>query len=91
MVVSLSLAVVLLNVLVTFLSGFDMDKYLSQRSCADFIVSTPDYFNYSAKQVKEFDDSYDPEQYKNLTKLADVNVSDTSSAFACLVDEQGHV
>lgn len=45
-VVSLSLAVVLLNVLVTFLSGFDMDKYLSQRSCADFVVSTPDYFNY---------------------------------------------
>ena len=44
--VSLSLAVVLLNVLVTFLSGFDMDKYLSQRSCADFVVSTPDYFNY---------------------------------------------
>ncbi len=45
-VVSLSLAVVLLNALVTFLNGFDMDKYLSQRSCADFIVSTPDYFNY---------------------------------------------
>ena len=45
-VVSLSLAVVLLNVLVTFLSGFDMDKYLSQRTCADFVVSTPDYFNY---------------------------------------------
>ena len=45
-VVSLSLAVVLLNALVTFLNGFDMDKYLSQRSCADFIVSTPDYFNF---------------------------------------------
>ena len=23
-----------------------MDKYLSQRSCADFLVSTQDYFNY---------------------------------------------
>lgn len=45
-IVSLSLAVVLLNLLVTFLNGFDMDKYLSQRSCADFIVSTQDYFNY---------------------------------------------
>lgn len=45
-VVSLSLAVVLLNVLATFLVGFDMDKYLSQRSCADFLVSTQDYFNY---------------------------------------------
>lgn len=45
-VVSLSLAVVLLNLLATFVTGFDMDKYLSQRSCADFVVSTPDYFHY---------------------------------------------
>lgn len=45
-VASLSLAVVLLNLLVTFVTGFDMDKYLSQRSCADFVVSTPDYFRY---------------------------------------------
>lgn len=45
-VVSLSLAVVLLNLLATFVAGFDMDKYLSQRSCADFVVSTPDYFHY---------------------------------------------
>ena len=44
--VSLSLTVVLLNLLVTFIGGFDMDKYLSRRSCADFLISTPDYFNY---------------------------------------------
>lgn len=44
--VSLSLTVVLLNLLVTFIGGFDMDKYLSQRSCADFLISTPGYFNY---------------------------------------------
>ena len=43
--VSLSLTVVLLNLLVTFIGGFDMDKYLSRRSCADFLISTPDYFN----------------------------------------------
>ena len=45
-ILSLSLAVVLLNLLATFVGGFDMDKYLSQRSCADFLVSTTDYFNY---------------------------------------------
>lgn len=45
----------------------------------------------SAKQVKEFDDSYDPEQYKLLDRLADVNISDTGAAFACLVDEAGQV
>ena len=46
-VISLSLSVVLLNILVTFTGGFDMEKYLSQRTCADFIVSTTDYFRYS--------------------------------------------
>ena len=44
--VSLSLTVVLLNLLVTFIGGFDMDKYLSRQSCADFLISTPSYFNY---------------------------------------------
>ena len=44
--VSLSLTVVLLNLLVTFIGGFDMDKYLSRRSCADFLISTPGYFNH---------------------------------------------
>ena len=51
--VSLSLAVVLLNLLVTFLSGFDMDKYLNYRSCGDFIVSNPDYFNYRGFTLTE--------------------------------------
>ena len=54
-VISLSLAVVLLNLLTTFVTGFDMDKYLSQRSCADFVVSTPDYFNYRGFTLTEED------------------------------------
>ena len=41
---SLALAVVLLNILVTFTSGFDMEKYLAKKSCADFIVSSTGYF-----------------------------------------------
>lgn len=41
---SLALAVVLLNVVTMFVGGFDMEKYLSERTCADFIVSTTDYF-----------------------------------------------
>lgn len=43
-VISLALAVVLLNMLVEFVGGFDMEKYLAAQSCADFIVSSPDYF-----------------------------------------------
>ena len=46
-VISLSLSVVLLNILVTFTGGFDMEKYLAKQTCADFIVSTTDYFRYS--------------------------------------------
>lgn len=54
-IISLSLAVVLLNLLATFVTGFDMDKYLSQRSCADFVVSTTDYFNYRGFTLTEED------------------------------------
>ena len=46
-VISLSLSVVLLNILVTFTGGFDMEKYLAKQICADFIVSSTDYFRYS--------------------------------------------
>ena len=45
-VISLSLSVVLLNILVTFTGGFDMEKYLAKKTCADFIVSSTDYFRY---------------------------------------------
>ncbi len=45
-VISLALSVVLFNILVTFTNGFDMEKYLEQNTCGDFIVSTADYFRY---------------------------------------------
>ena len=32
-----------------------MDKYLSHQSCADFIVSTPDYFRYHGSTLTEAD------------------------------------
>lgn len=43
-VISLSLSVVLLNLLATFTGGFDIEKYLEEETCADFIVSGTDYF-----------------------------------------------
>ena len=46
---------------------------------------------YSAKEVKEFNDNYDPEAYKVLTQLAEANESETGGAFACLVDKDGNV
>lgn len=46
-VVSLSLSVVLLNILVTFVSGFDMEKYLTKNTCADFFIGKTDYFRFN--------------------------------------------
>ena len=51
-VISLSLAIVLLDMLYTFVGGFDMEKYLDHNTCSDFVVSTTDYFHYS--HVEEF-------------------------------------
>lgn len=45
-VISMALAVVLLNVLVLFVTGMDRETYLSHMICGDFIVSTTDYFQY---------------------------------------------
>ena len=54
-VISLSLSVVLLNMLVTFTGSFDMEKYLAKLTCADFIVSSTDYFryNYSSSYISQ--------------------------------------
>lgn len=46
-VISLALSVVLLNILINFTSGFDMEKYLERQTCADFIVSSTDYFRFN--------------------------------------------
>jgi len=67
MVISLSLSVVLLNILVTFTGGFDMEKYLSKQTSADFIVSSTDYFrssqsgNYiSQEQIEQIEAAVSP-------------------------------
>lgn len=44
-VISLSLAVVLLNLTVMFANGFDMDLYLKQFCVSDFMFANADYFN----------------------------------------------
>ncbi len=43
-VISLSLAVTLMNLTVTFSNGFDMGKYISNFVAADFIVGDANYF-----------------------------------------------
>lgn len=43
-VLSLALAVVLTTVTATFVSGFDMDKYLSSQICTDFVLADAAHF-----------------------------------------------
>lgn len=43
-VLSLTLAVALMNLVVTFANGFDMEKYLRGRVVSDFVLASADYF-----------------------------------------------
>lgn len=45
-ILSLSLAVVLLNCVFTFTDGFDMEKYVDSFSIADFTLGTPAYYRF---------------------------------------------
>lgn len=51
-ILSLSLAVVLLNTLYTFVGGFDMEKYLEAKTSADFIIGNTEYFNFNCENAE---------------------------------------
>lgn len=72
-VISLALSVVLLNILATFTDGFDMEKYLERQSCADFIVSSTDYFR-SAVTDNDF---------LSETEIAQIEANTSSSLAGC--------
>lgn len=52
-ITSLSLAVVLLQLTVTFTNGFDMDKYLANNVVSDFIFANSSYFQFSSVASSE--------------------------------------
>ena len=72
-VLSLALSVVLLNVLVTFTGGIDTEKYLAKQTCADFIVSSTDYFRFQ----------YGTESYFSQDVIADIQANTTQSLSGC--------
>ncbi len=47
-ILSLTLAVVLMNLVYTFANGFDMEKYLSGQVATDFVLGHADYFQTGA-------------------------------------------
>lgn len=80
-VVSLSLSVILLNILVVFVSGFDMEKYLEKKTCSDFIVSSTDYFRYSMNA-----DEYIPE-----AMITDIEANTSQTTAGCAYTSGGTV
>ena len=74
-VVSLTLSVTLFNALCAFVGGFSMEKYVSTMTCADFIVSTPDYFRYNPA-----DEFITPEQLEDISANTKASLSGTGYA-----------
>lgn len=79
-VVSLTLSVTLLNVLFSLVNGFDMDKYVDRSTCADFIVSSTDYFRYNtadeyigADTIDEIEENTDETVSGSGYDLADIS------------------
>lgn len=52
-ITSLSLAVLLLQLTVTFTNGFDMDKYLANKMVSDFVFANSSYFQSSTQLSSE--------------------------------------
>ena len=75
-VVSLALSVTLFNALCTFVGGFSMEKYVSTMTCADFIVSTPDYFRYNSSA----DEFITQEQIEDISANTKASLSGTGYA-----------
>lgn len=67
---SLSLAVVLLNLTVTFTHGFDMDKYLSKHVVSDFLFASADYFSSSLNRLFNADFALSTEVMEELSAQA---------------------
>ena len=72
-VISLDLSVVLLNILVTFTGGFDMEKYLAKQTCADFIVSSTGYFR----------NAHDTETFITEEQIAQIQANTSQSLSGC--------
>ena len=75
-VLSLALSVTLFNALCCFVGGFSMEKYVSSMTCADFIVSTTDYFRFNMSA----DEFITPEQIEEIAANTNARLSGTGYA-----------
>lgn len=77
-VLSLALSVTLLNELYIFVNGFNMEKYVSRNLCADFIVSSTEYFRFDRT-----------EEYISEEMIANINANTDISFAGCGYEHQG--
>lgn len=75
-VLSLALSVTLFNALCAFVGGFSMEQYVSSMTCADFIVSTTDYFRFNMSA----DEFITPEQIEEIAANTNARLSGTGYA-----------
>lgn len=81
-VVSLALSVVLLDILYTFVGGFDMERYLEHSTCSDFIVSSTDYFRYNSGATEFITEDTISQIAANTTQTTGGSGYTTSSKYA---------
>lgn len=85
---SLALSFVLLDLLLAFTGGFDMETYLEKQSCADFLVSGSDYFHYSSEHA----DRITQEQMRSLDERLNTKDAgcgyEADGAALCYMSEQ---
>ena len=87
-ILSLALTVVLLNCVVSFAGGFDMEKYLSKKSVKDFVVGSADYFKCNGSGTGISDEMvYEISQ--NTSSVSKGSVYDSNHSFfpVCWVDK----
>lgn len=77
-VLSLALSVTLLNELYAFVSGFNMEKYVSKQTCADFIVSGTEYFRFD-----------NADEYISQEMIEEIRANTDISFAGCAYDRSG--
>lgn len=76
--VSISLSVVLLNILVSFVSGFDLDCFAERFSSIDFVVADQGFFNNTEKR-DDAGSAYEIAKIKQMTEETDYGCGYVSS------------
>lgn len=91
-VLSLALSVILLHILTLFVCGFDMEKYLASKTCADFIVSSPDYFHFVTTDAEyPSPDSIDEVKANTHASLSGCGYADTGVTKAWMSEDDWNV